>query len=99
GFDENELTELLNKIETLELNAVSIDGLMGMATFTDDIEKVRREFQYLKNIFNNNASFQTKNRHLQTLSMGMSDDFKIAIEEGSTMVRIGSLIFGKRKYS
>jgi PLP dependent protein len=99
GFDEKELAELLNKIEALQLDAVSIDGLMGMATFTDDLPKVKTEFQYLKNIFNKYASLQTKNCHLQILSMGMSDDFKIAIEEGSTMVRIGSLIFGKRKYA
>jgi uncharacterized pyridoxal phosphate-containing UPF0001 family protein len=71
---------------------------MGMASFTDDMEKVRKEFQYLKTIFDKHAKPQTTNYKLQTLSMGMSSDYKIAIEEGSTMVRIGSLLFGERNY-
>lgn len=99
GFDKNELAELLNELETFDLNAVSIDGLMGMASFTDDVEKVRKEFDELKNIFDQHASLQNNNFSMQILSMGMSDDFKIAVEAGSNMVRIGSLIFGKRIYS
>ena len=69
-----------------------------MASFTDDITKVRTEFQYLKTIFDKHAQPQTSNLKLKTLSMGMSSDYKIAIEEGSTMVRIGSLLFGERNY-
>jgi len=69
---------------------------MGMASFTDDIEKVRTEFKYLKTIFDKYAKLQTSNFKLQTLSMCMSSHYFIAIEEGSNMVRIGSLIFGAR---
>jgi len=72
---------------------ISINGLMGMASFTDDKEIVRKEFKFLKSLFD---QLQTKNDKLKTLSMGMSADYKIAIEEGSNMVRIGSLLFGKR---
>ena len=67
---------------------------MGMASFTDDMNKVRNEFRYLKTLFNNIFAASTVNCQLTTLSMGMSADYKIAIEEGSNMVRIGSLIFG-----
>jgi PLP dependent protein len=65
---------------------------MGMASFTDDKEKIRTEFKYLKSLFDKYAK-------LQTLSMGMSSDYTIAMEEGTTMVRIGSLIFGERQYN
>ena len=82
---------------------VRICGLMGMASFTDDMNKVRNEFHYLKSLFDkytqlptSNLKPQTINLKLQTLSFGMSSDYKIAIEEGSTMVRIGSLLFGER---
>lgn len=87
GLDEKELAELMNQ----HFDNVRIRGLMGMASFTDDLAKVRREFQYLKSLFDKYPS-------LQVLSMGMSSDYKIAIEEGSNMVRIGSLIFGERIY-
>ena len=66
---------------------------MGMATFTDDMKQVRREFKSLKVLFN---SFKPNFKDLEILSMGMSGDYKVAIEEGSTMVRIGSSIFGAR---
>ena len=70
---------------------------MGMASFTDDTEKVRSEFRYLKTHFDKIASnLTTHDSRLTTLSMGMSSDYFAAIEEGSTMVRIGSLIFGAR---
>jgi len=65
---------------------------MGMASFTEDMNKVRREFAYLKTLFD-------KFTHLSTLSMGMSSDYKTAVEEGSTLVRIGSLLFGEREYT
>lgn len=101
GFDEKEVHELLttNSNELHELKNVSIKGLMGMASFTDDHEKVRKEFKFLKSLFDKYAQLQTSNFKLQTLSMGMSGDYTLAIEEGSTMVRIGSLIFGERQYS
>ncbi len=72
---------------------VSVKGLMGMASFTDNAEIVRKEFQSLKKLFN---QFAIHHSPFTTLSMGMSSDYKIAIEEGSNMVRIGSLLFGER---
>lgn len=98
GLDENELHELLNtnSSELFELKNVRICGLMGMASFTEEKEKVRNEFKYLKTLFDKHAKPQTPNFELRTLSMGMSGDYILAIEEGSNMVRIGSLIFGER---
>ena len=91
GFDENELFTMdINQFEN-----VKIDGLMGMSTLTDDITKIRVEFKQLK-IMSDKLS--ALNPQLSTLSMGMSSDYKIAIEEGSNMVRIGSLLFGERNY-
>jgi PLP dependent protein len=100
GMGEDELDELLNPSsgKLPELKNVNIRGLMGMASFTDDKTKVRSEFKYLQCLFNKYAQLQTSNFKLQTLSMGMSGDYTIAVEEGSTMVRIGSLIFGERQY-
>jgi pyridoxal phosphate enzyme (YggS family) len=92
GLDENELNELFDGLMAKWLN-VRICGFMGMASFTDDMNKVRNEFKYLKSLFN---KFRTQDSEPGTLSMGMSSDYPIAIEEGSTMVRIGSLIFGAR---
>lgn len=94
GLDEEELKIVLN--ESVSLNHISIKGLMGMASFSDDLQKVRGEFRNLKTLFNKYASLSTINHPLSTLSMGMSGDYKAAIEEGSTMVRIGSLLFGAR---
>ncbi len=73
-------------------------GFICLAYFTDDMDKVRKEFQCLKAIFDKHAGLKTANCQLPTLSMGMSSDYKIAIEEGSTLVRIGSLLFGERNY-
>ncbi len=94
GMDEQELKEALDQL--LNFPNVRVRGLMGMASFSDDQGKVRAEFKSLYDIFNTSAI-----RHLPSaiLSMGMSGDYKIAIEEGSTMVRIGSLLFGARVYS
>ena len=75
---------------------IFLQGLMGMASFRDDKEIVRKEFSFLKSLFEKCSNVQTANYQLQTLSMGMSGDYKMAIEEGSNMVRIGSLLFGKR---
>jgi len=91
GFDE---TELLN-LELKQFLNVRIKGLMGMASLTDDINKIRIEFKSLKTLF---EKLKTQNPELSILSMGMSADYKIAIEEGSNMVRIGSLLFGERNY-
>jgi len=93
GFDRQELMELLESGVLKELPNVCIRGLMGMATFTEDQQQVRLEFRDLK------AHFEKLQEHVNTadtLSMGMSGDYGIAIEEGSTMVRIGSSIFGPR---
>jgi len=91
GFDE---TELLNS-ELKQFSNVRIKGLMGMASLTDDINKIRIEFKSLKILF---EKLKTQNPELSILSMGMSADYKMAIEEGSNMVRIGSLLFGERNY-
>jgi PLP dependent protein len=90
GFDEAELMAL----DISLFKNVNIIGLMGMATFTDDKEKVKREFEHLQKIFT--AFAAQKNIALTTLSMGMSDDYALAIDCGSNMVRIGSLLFGRR---
>lgn len=94
GMDEQELKEAIDQLSNFP--NVRVRGLMGMASFSDDHGKVRAEFKSLYDIFNTSAI-----RHLPSaiLSMGMSGDYKIAIEEGSTMVRIGSLLFGARVYS
>ena len=96
GFDENELNDALNKLPDIRLQNVLIEGLMGMASFTDDMNKVRSEFKYLKSLFDKFQLLQTTNHKPQTLSMGMSSDYKIAIEEGSNIVRVGSILFGAR---
>ncbi|HET6768046.1 MAG TPA: YggS family pyridoxal phosphate-dependent enzyme [Chitinophagaceae bacterium] len=91
GFDE---TELFN-MDISQFENVKINGLMGMASLTDDINKIRTEFRHLKTI---SEKLRASTPQLQILSMGMSGDYKIAIEEGSNMVRIGSLLFGERNY-
>jgi PLP dependent protein len=99
GFDENELDEMLSSPEIHQLNHVRIIGLMGMATNTEDENIVRKEFQGLKELMESlKKKDLPQNFHLRELSMGMSGDYKIAQEEGSTMVRIGSAIFGERSY-
>ncbi|HEX8333370.1 MAG TPA: YggS family pyridoxal phosphate-dependent enzyme [Segetibacter sp.] len=98
GLDEEELLNLIAeaKQKPLEYSHIFIDGLMGMATFSDDEEKVRGEFKFIKYMFDKYKDVKTANCDLTVLSMGMSDDYKWAIEEGSTMVRMGSLLFGRR---
>ncbi len=98
GLDEEELKELLtiDLASSTDLKNICIKGLMGMASFTDDKKMVRKEFQSLKSLFDKYSTLQTTNFKLQTLSMGMSADYKMAVEEGSNLVRIGSLLFGKR---
>lgn len=96
GLNEEELTELLQSETFKHLQNIKVVGLMGMATFTENQTQIRKEFQHLKAIFDSNQQPTTDNRQLTTLSMGMSGDYKIAIECGSTMIRIGSSIFGGR---
>ena len=91
GFDENELFALV----TGQFANVKIKGLMGMASLTENTNKIRTEFKHLKTIY---KKLSTHTPQLSILSMGMSADYKIAIEEGSNMVRIGSLLFGERNY-
>lgn len=93
GFNEEELLELVSNEEFKTYKHIKIEGLMGMATFTDNMDQVRREFKSLKELY---AKLKNNYTDFNTLSMGMSGDYKIAIEEGSTMVRIGSSIFGSR---
>ncbi len=96
GLDDAELKTLLES-ETMEtMNNVKIVGLMGMATFTQDEDQIRKEFSYLKSVFD---GLKKKMPELSILSMGMSGDYQIALEMGSNMVRIGSSIFGARNYS
>lgn len=97
GFDFEEAKELLESSEFPELQHINIRGVMGMATFTEDKEKVRDEFRTLNNYFLVLKSHFFKfNDNFQVISMGMSNDYQIAIEEGSNMIRIGSSIFGAR---
>lgn len=98
GFSEEELFDALNSSEIRKLEYVRVLGLMGMATFTDNDEQVRKEFAYLKQLFDSVKDKPDLPDYvqLQELSMGMSGDFEIALAEGSTMVRIGTTIFGER---
>ena len=94
GFDEKELKEVLDRDFLAALPHVRIRGLMGMATFTENENQVRKEFRYLKSLFDKLPTFL---ENADILSMGMSGDYLLAIEEGSNMVRIGSSIFGPRE--
>lgn len=101
GLSEVELDELFKSLPAYVavdgLANVRIRGLMGMASFTEDLNKVQLEFKYLSALFDKYSGITTSHSEMQILSMGMSADYKIAMEEGSTMVRIGSLIFGERE--
>ncbi len=99
GLAENELMDLLQSNELEQLKHIKVVGLMGMATFTENSDQVRKEFKHLKTIFDKTKAMTLpKNVVMEELSMGMSGDYQIAIEEGSTLVRIGSAIFGERNY-
>ena len=99
GLSEDEARFLLESEEFKSLQNIKIVGLMGMATFTSDQNQLQEEFRLLKRTFDKLSKMKTKNCKLETLSMGMSDDYPIAIENGSTMIRVGSSIFGKRACS
>ena len=99
GFSIEEIHQMLSGIEFGSLENVQINGLMGMATLTDDKEQIRAEFRTLKQLYDElKREYFQNNENFCELSMGMSDDYHIAIDEGSTMVRIGSSIFGMREY-
>jgi pyridoxal phosphate enzyme (YggS family) len=100
GLSADELHELLQSPELGLMKNIRICGLMGMATFTDNKEQVRMEFRFLKNLFHDvKLKYFKEQSSFKELSMGMSSDYRIAVEEGSTMVRIGSNIFGHRSYT
>lgn len=100
GLDMKEATTLLESESFKNLKNINICGVMGMATFTDDNEQIRNEFKTLKNIFNTlKDSYFKDSEAFKEISMGMSDDYPIAIEEGATLVRVGSKIFGVRNYN
>jgi pyridoxal phosphate enzyme (YggS family) len=92
GWDEQELTEFLVNKKYKNYPNIDIVGLMGMATNTDNVEQVKKEFLYLKSIFNK-AEKEIENSNFKIISMGMSNDYKLAIECGSNMIRVGSAMF------
>lgn len=95
GFDEKELFEAIPLLKDFPM--VNVQGLMGMATFTEDTDSVKLEFKMLKGLLDNCNESGHLEEEWNLLSMGMSADYEIALEEGSTMVRIGSLLFGERE--
>ena len=100
GLSVAEVDELVVSPEFLNLKNIEVHGLMGMATNTDDKVQVRQEFKSLKNLFERlKTQHFEENRNFKEISMGMSGDYQIAMEEGSTLVRIGSSIFGARNYT
>jgi pyridoxal phosphate enzyme (YggS family) len=97
GFDESELIDLIRSGKIASLDSVKVVGLMGMATFIDNKEQVRSEFRSLKKLFDQIANMNLPaNVEMKELSMGMSQDYETAVDEGSTLVRIGTAIFGSR---
>ena len=99
GLDLNEANEFIKSEEFQNLNNVNICGVMGMATYTENEDTIHSEFKELVHIFNELKQTYFTNSDFKEISMGMSGDYKIAIEEGATMVRIGSLLFGARNYN
>lgn len=93
GLSGIEITTILNSTEVKEFKNIKIAGFMGMASFTSDKKQIKKEFNALRILFD---KFKTNHKQLKIISMGMSSDFNLAIEEGSTMVRVGSAIFGNR---
>ncbi|WP_026135671.1 YggS family pyridoxal phosphate-dependent enzyme [Nafulsella turpanensis] len=99
GLSEEELLELLQSPEFAALGHIQVTGLMGMATNTENLERIREEFHYLRELFDRiRTDYTLPNAEMKELSMGMSSDYLTALEEGSTMVRIGSALFGSRNY-
>lgn len=99
GFSLDEAITMLGSDAFQQLQHIALHGVMGMATFTDDEALVRAEFEHLRDIFLHlKRNFFSASESFREISMGMSDDYPIALESGSTMIRIGSLLFGKRDY-
>lgn len=99
GMSQDDALSLVQSEEFLSLNNVCIDGVMGMATFTNDMDQVETEFNRLKSTFDQLKSIDNDQTNWHVVSMGMSGDYQLAIECGSTMVRVGSSIFGSRNYA
>lgn len=100
GFDSHEVKELISSDVLKNFSHVEIKGLMGMATFTEDQQQIRNEFALINNLFKTlKAQVLPYNVEMKELSIGMSSDYKIALEEGSTLVRVGTAIFGSRNYN
>lgn len=97
GFNWQELDEMFESEKIADLKYINICGVMGMATFTDDTGRIRKEFRYLADCFRSLKETRFRdNSNFREISMGMSGDYRIAIEEGSTIIRIGTIIFGER---
>ncbi|MGI0106594.1 YggS family pyridoxal phosphate-dependent enzyme [Salinimicrobium sp. WS361] len=96
GIDVDEADRILQSQAYRDMTHVKVVGLMGMATLTEKEEKIKKEFSFLKTTFD---TFKSRYNFLHTLSMGMSGDYKIAIDCGSSMIRVGSAIFGERNYN
>lgn len=100
GADEHDIRNWFEQNSFENLNNIQIRGFMGMASLTDSTQQIKREFHQLKQLFDEcSKHYVRENTHWQELSMGMSSDYKLALDEGSTMVRIGSAIFGNRSYT
>ena len=98
GFSNQEVIEMINSEDFKAMNNIKVIGLMGMATNTDNLDKVRLEFRSLKKLSEQLDTYASAKLSMKELSMGMTNDYKIACEEGSTMIRVGSAIFGARNY-
>ncbi|MEJ2595567.1 MAG: YggS family pyridoxal phosphate-dependent enzyme [bacterium] len=97
GLSYPEAEQILSELKRNEFTSIRLSGVMGMATFTDDENQIRKEFRYLHDIFSRlKSTYFTEDGDFRIISMGMSGDYRIAIEEGSNMVRIGTAIFGER---
>ncbi|MBR4392201.1 MAG: YggS family pyridoxal phosphate-dependent enzyme [Bacteroidales bacterium] len=100
GLDMEEARQLLDSEAFKQMQNIRICGVMGMATFTDDEDEIRKEFKHLKSIFDTlKQEYFSGQSQFKEVSMGMSDDYPIAIEEGATLIRVGSKIFGPRNYN
>ncbi|MFC2123304.1 YggS family pyridoxal phosphate-dependent enzyme [Bacteroidota bacterium] len=100
GLSSNELLDMVKNPELKDYENIRIVGLMGMATYTDDELQIRKEFRFLSELFYKiQSEISAENIEMMELSMGMTSDYKIAIEEGSTLIRIGTAIFGARNYT
>jgi pyridoxal phosphate enzyme (YggS family) len=97
GFDPHSVIQELEAINTEQMSAIRFCGVMGMASFVDDPDQVRNEFKFLKQIFDTLKESVFKGRNeFDQISMGMSGDYVLALDQGSTIVRVGSLLFGPR---